>query len=171
MTKRKGLTVFAFSSDEPSYAKSVASGVALVHALGGRVERIEPDHLVSQADIAERASISKASISLYNRAGSDSDFPLPVARVTSSTALWDWCEVADWLRRRRRLSRDEVVQAHVIRAANDSLPLLREGEVERFACRVELAEQKEMARMPPEHRLAPIWRRKGLNPLGVDLTA
>lgn len=163
--------MFAFESSEPSYAKSVASGVALVQALGGRVERVEPDHLVSQSDIAERAPISKASISLYNRAGSDSDFPLPVARVTSSTALWDWCDVADWLHRRQRLGRDEVIRAHVNRAANEALALLREGEIERFACRLELAEQKQMARVPAEHRLAPIWRRKGLNPRGLDLPA
>ena len=57
---------------------------------GARVERIEPDHLVSMADIARRAGLTRAAISLYAKGMRAQEFPAPVARVTSEIPLWDW---------------------------------------------------------------------------------
>jgi len=82
------------------------------------VERIEPDHLVFLSEIAERAGLSRQAISLYTRAERGENFPGPVAKVTSKHPLWDWPEVAEWLFDRGTLSREEVVQARVVKEAN-----------------------------------------------------
>ena len=42
---------------------------------GAKVERIEPDHLVSLSEIAERSGLTRQAISLYTRAERGENFP------------------------------------------------------------------------------------------------
>lgn len=115
---QKGVIIAEFHREAPSFAAAVASAYQAMLAAGATVERIEPDHLVSLSEIAERAGLSRQAISLYTRAERGENFPGPVAKVTSKHPLWDWPEVAEWLFDRGTLSRDEVVQARIVKEAN-----------------------------------------------------
>jgi hypothetical protein len=49
------------------------------------------------------------------------NFPHPVARVTTESPLWDWTDVARWLHEVDRISEFAVLEAEVIKTANDNL--------------------------------------------------
>lgn len=62
-----------------------------------RVQRVEPDDLVSLSAIAARVGRSVESIRLLaeGKRGAGG-FPTPVAHVDAKTRLWDWGAVAEW---------------------------------------------------------------------------
>ena len=113
-----GLVAVCFAREADNYAQAVISGYRDVLKTGASVERFEPDFLVSKAEIAARANLSRAAISLYVAGERGSDFPRPHARVTSSSPLWDWVEVSSWLHRHAGLPSEIVVNARVSRAVN-----------------------------------------------------
>ena len=115
---QKGVIIVEFQREAVSFASAVASAYEAVLGAGAKVERIEPDHLVSLSEIAERAGLSRMAISHYTRGDRGENFPGPVAKVTSKHPLWDWPEVAEWLFERGTLSREEVVQARIVKEAN-----------------------------------------------------
>lgn len=123
---QRGHVIVDFSRDAETLEEAIASAAAGVAAAGARVQRIEPDPLVSLADIAARSGLSRAAISQYAAAQRGKGFPAPVAKVTSESPLWDWSAVAAWLFRQGRLSRQELTAAEVLKQAN---ALLSNGAV------------------------------------------
>ncbi|HEX2764105.1 MAG TPA: hypothetical protein VHM92_09755 [Allosphingosinicella sp.] len=115
---QKGVIIVEFSREAVSFSKAVASAYEDVLRAGAHVGRIEPDHLVSLSEIADRAGMSRQAISLYTRAERGSEFPNPVAKVTSKHPLWDWQEVSEWLYRNDKIGIDEVVRARVVKEVN-----------------------------------------------------
>jgi hypothetical protein len=115
---QKGVIILEFSREAVSFSKAVASAYEDVRRAGAVPERIEPDHLVSLSEIAERAGLTRQAISLYTRAERGAHFPGPVAKVTSKHPLWDWHEVAEWLFENGKIDRDEVVRAKIVKEAN-----------------------------------------------------
>lgn len=118
LSYQKGLVILEFDRAAPSFSKAVQSAYADVLKTGVKIERVEPDHLVSLSDIADRCGMTKQAISLYAKAERGRGFPNPVARVTSPSPLWDWLAVADWLCRNDKLPREEVVRARIVKVAN-----------------------------------------------------
>lgn len=117
----KGLIVLDVAREAPTFADAVASACLDVCRAGARIVRIEPDHLVTQADVAERAGLSRAAVSLYRRGDRGDRFPHPIAKVTSDSPLWDWAEVSRWLCTRKQVTNETVLQALVIREANRAI--------------------------------------------------
>ncbi|MDC7785304.1 hypothetical protein PQJ75_26345 [Rhodoplanes sp. TEM] len=115
---QKGRIVVDFSRDAPGIDTAVASAVADVVRAGATVVRIEPDPLVTLADMAARSGLTRAAVSHYFRGQRGENFPPPVARVTSESPLWDWATVARWLFAQNRTDRATVVAAAVLKAAN-----------------------------------------------------
>lgn len=115
---QKGLILLDFTRDAESFDDAVRSAVSCIEAAGARVVRVEPDHLVSLADIAKRSGLTKAAVSLYAKGERGADFPHPVACLTSSHALWDWAEVASWLCDRGTVTQEVCAQAKFVRAVN-----------------------------------------------------
>lgn len=115
---QKGAIILEFGRDARTFGGALISAIANVRAAGAKVVHVEPDHLVSLADIALRAGISRAAASNYAKGSRGRGFPAPVARVTTESPLWDWVEVARWLHRRGRLPAREVVRARIVRHAN-----------------------------------------------------
>ena len=116
---QKGAIVLEFAREAPNFLKAVASAIADVERAGARPERVEPDHLVSLSEIARRAGLTRAAISLYAKGARAEGFPVPVARVTSESPLWDWYEVARWMHsHERRVSLHEVLRARIVRQMN-----------------------------------------------------
>ncbi len=140
---QKGVLILEFDRAASSFSSAVISAFDDVLKTGAKVERFEPDHLVSLADIAKRAGLSRGAVTNYHKGERGADFPTPVARVTSESPLWDWCEVATWLHGRDRIGREEVVQARIVKEANLVIEThaLEPGRfVERMTERVRLLE-------------------------------
>lgn len=115
---QKGVVILEFSREADSFSRAVATAYENVRAAGATVERIEPDHLVSLSDIAERAGLTRQAMSLYSKAERGEGFPSPVARITSKVPLWDWSEVAEWLFERQKIDQAVVIEAKIVREAN-----------------------------------------------------
>jgi predicted DNA-binding transcriptional regulator AlpA len=128
---QKGHIILDFGREAESIDAAIVSAVKCVTAAGARVDRIEPDPLVSLADIAARTGMSRAAMTQYSKGQRGKDFPAPVARVTSDSPLWDWANVARWLFRNGKISRDAAIEAEIVRAANAAIasrePRLRES--------------------------------------------
>ena len=115
---QKGAIILEFARDARTFAKALISAFADVQRAGAKIERIEPDYLVSLSDIAARSGLSRAAISLYCRGERGEGFPPPVARVTSESPLWDWVDVSRWMLQHSKVSPDDVVQARMVKEAN-----------------------------------------------------
>ena len=139
---QKGVTILSFDREAATFSSAIISALQAVVAAGGRVERIEPDHLVSLADIADRSGMTRAAITNYHKGDRASGFPAPVARVTSSSSLWDWYEVAEWLCRNGRLDRKEVIRARIVKEANLYVETAHELVIDNFVERLENAEKQ-----------------------------
>ncbi len=115
---QKGAIVLEFAREAVTFAKALTSAFSDVQRAGAKVERVEPDYLVSLSDIAERAGLSRAAISLYGKGERGHGFPPPVARIMSDGPLWDWTEVSSWLHQHGKLAASDVFQARLVKEAN-----------------------------------------------------
>jgi hypothetical protein len=115
---QKGVIIVEFDREAKNFLHAITSAFDNVQKAGAKVVRFEPDHLVSLSDIAERSGLTKAAISLYSKGARGTDFPSPVARFTSSTPLWDWVSVSNWMHKHDQLSAEVVLEARMMREAN-----------------------------------------------------
>ncbi len=116
---QRGRIVLDFSREAKSFTHAVVSAIEDVTRVGVRIERVEPDCLVSLTDIAARSDLTKAAVSNYALGKRARDFPAPIARITSETPLWDWLEVARWMYRHERVGISAVIEARSVKALND----------------------------------------------------
>lgn len=118
---QKGHTIVDFAREAASIGEAIASAIEDVTAAGARVERVEPDPLVSLSEIAARAGLTRAAISHYASGQRGKDFPPPVVRVTSDSPLWKWSDVTGWLYRRGKISKEAVAEAEAVDEANAAI--------------------------------------------------
>lgn len=128
---QKGHIIADFTREANSVTEAIVSAMECVKAAGATVNRVEPDSLVSLAEIAARTGMSRAAMTQYSKGQRGKNFPAPTARVTSESPLWDWATVAKWLFQHEKLSRDAAIEAEAVRAANAAIeshePKLREA--------------------------------------------
>jgi len=115
---QKGHIILDFARDADDLEDAINSAMRDVASVGATVERVEPEPLVSLSDIAERTGLSKAAISLYVSGARGQGFPLPVARITSSTPLWKWTAVAHWMVEAGKMQAEAWEDAKVIQRVN-----------------------------------------------------
>ncbi|MES1989537.1 MAG: hypothetical protein V4441_01125 [Pseudomonadota bacterium] len=113
----KGLLAISFNREAEGYAHAVVSAFRDVLKTGITVERFEPDFLVSAAEIATRANITRAAVSNYTL-GKRGEFPSPIARIMSDSPLWDWVDVSSCLYKKGHIGREAVVDARIDRTMN-----------------------------------------------------
>lgn len=118
---QKGHIIVDFTREATSISEAIVTAMRDVQATGARVDRVEPDPLFSLSDIAARTGLTRAAMTQYSKGQRSSNFPAPVARVTSDSPLWDWATVAKWLFHHDKLSRDEAIAAAAVRAANAAI--------------------------------------------------
>lgn len=118
---QKGHTIVDFAREAESIDVAIASAVEEVVAAGGRVDRVEPDPLVSLSEIASRSGMTRAAMTQYSKGQRSRDFPAPVARVISDSPLWEWATVALWLFRQRKVTRETLIEAMVVKEANHAI--------------------------------------------------
>jgi len=113
-----GAIALCFEREGITYKNAVMSAYRDVLATGSQLLRFEPDFLVSAAEIANRAGLSRAAVSLYEKGERAENFPKPYARITTSSPLWDWVEVSRWLCTNGKLDVCEFRDAQVARFVN-----------------------------------------------------
>ena len=118
---QKGRIILEFTREARSFAHALVSAIRNIRAAGARVEHIEPDCLVTLSDIAERSKLSKTAVSLFSTGERGGGFPAPIARLTTSSPLWDWVQVARWLFLTGRTSRRTVVEARMTKAISEAV--------------------------------------------------
>ena len=111
-----------FDRKAASLAHAVTSALRQIKRVGLTPDHIEPEDLVSAAEIAERSGSTRQSISNYVMGKRCKGcFPSPVARVTTSSPLWRWTEVASYLVASRRIEKSVVEEAYTLVRLNKKL--------------------------------------------------
>jgi len=118
---QKGRIIVDFTREAASLEAAVASAIEAVSRAGAKVDRVEPDPLVSLSDMAARAGVTRAAMSHYFKGTRAKDFPAPVAKVTSESPLWDWATVARWMFENNKLDREAAIEAEIVRQANEAI--------------------------------------------------
>jgi predicted DNA-binding transcriptional regulator AlpA len=115
-----------FARQASSLADAVLSAIHDVESVGClRALRVEPDDLVTAAEIAKRLGRTRESVRLLiaGRRGSG-DFPPPVSHLRSRTRLWRWSDVAAWA---KQLTPEQEHEARLLATANAVLELRNQG--------------------------------------------
>lgn len=118
---QKGHIIVDFAREAETLESAVASAVKAVKKAGAKVDRVEPDPLVSLADMAKRTGMTRAAMTNYFKGWRAKGFPPPVAKVTSESPLWAWSAVARWLFQRSMVSREDVLAAEIFKEANEAV--------------------------------------------------
>lgn len=124
---QNGTVFLDFHRDAASPVEAISSAIADVAKAGYKVERIEPDDLVSAAGIARRTNRSRTSIMQLRRGTrGPGGFPSPVACVRQKTPVWRWSTVADWLAKHDLIEdNQEVEYARTIAWVNAAIDVNR----------------------------------------------
>lgn len=121
-----GMTAVCFDRQADSYADAVISAYASLLRAGVQVLKFEPDYLVSQAEIARRADLSRAAVTNYVNGDRGAGFPTPTARIMTSSPLWNWVTVAHWLHEHGQL---DAVQVDNARLEHAVITVIADGAV------------------------------------------
>lgn len=113
-----GTVALCFAREADTYKSAVLSAYENILKAGSDILRFEPDYLVSQSEIANRAGLSRAAVSLYEKGERGDGFPKPCARITTPSPLWDWVDVSRWLCLRGKIEETEYRSALVSRIVN-----------------------------------------------------
>jgi len=119
-----GVAYADFSREAASLPAAVMSAINDLEGVPGiSVLRVEPDDLVTQAEIAERLDRSREGIRLL-AAGhrGKGTFPAPVSHLRARSRLWRWSDVARWA---GLFSPEEERDARFVAMVNDALDLRR----------------------------------------------
>ena len=118
---QKGHIIIDFAREAASVDLAISSAIENVISVGAVVDRVEPDPFVSLSDIATRIGVSRAAVSLYAKGDRGVSFPTPVAKVTDDRPLWLWPSVAQWFFARGQLTEEALIEALVVKEANDAI--------------------------------------------------
>lgn len=113
-----GAVVATFARESETYSDAVISSYVDLLCAGATVERFDPDFLVTKSDIAERSGLTRQAISNYAKGERGVDFPTPAFRVMTSSPLWDWVEVSDWLFKNDQIGKEIFHEAQISRGVN-----------------------------------------------------
>ncbi|HTE84639.1 MAG TPA: hypothetical protein VK821_07885 [Dehalococcoidia bacterium] len=114
-----GVPYADFDRDAGTFSDAIATAIRDVESVRGlRVRRIEPDDLVTTAEIAARLHRTRESVRLLaaGKRGSK-PFPAPISHIRRRTRLWRWSDVAAWA------GVDPETDAQLVAALNAALEL------------------------------------------------
>ncbi len=93
-----GVAYADFDREADSFIEAVVSAIRAISSVPGlRVRRLEPDDLVTAADIAQRLGRTRESVRLLisGQRGAG-DFPAPVSHTQRRNRIWRWSDVVAW---------------------------------------------------------------------------
>lgn len=112
-----------FDRTAPTFSQAVASALTAIESVDAlHVVRVEPDDLVTAAEIAERLGRTRESVRLLIAgARGPGGFPAPVSHLRTRNRLWRWSDVATWAQPGTTSGAD----ARLVAAVNAALELRR----------------------------------------------
>ncbi|MBC7794385.1 MAG: hypothetical protein H7Z43_11825 [Clostridia bacterium] len=124
---RNGVVFLDFDRQAPSAELAVLTAIRDVESagLGASVVQVEPDDIVSQAEISRRTGRTRETVRLWveGERGPGS-FPRPRSGITSRSLVWRWVEVARWLNTTElQVSSQTLAIAETIATINGALDL------------------------------------------------
>lgn len=114
----RGAAAISFDREAASYKEAVFSALKQIKSAGSEILRFEPDFLVSASDIAARSGLTRAAIGHFGKGDRRYGFPAPHSRLNSSSPLWDWVLVSEWLVKQGKVSEDVHREAMISRIIN-----------------------------------------------------
>jgi hypothetical protein len=122
-----GVPFADFSRQAGSLAEAIETAIRDVRSVPGvAVLRVEPDELVTAAEIAARLGRSRESVRLLvSGERGPGSFPAPVSHLKLRGRLWLWSDVATWARNSLGLDVSGGDSTAFIAALNDALELAR----------------------------------------------
>lgn len=133
-----GIGFGEFLREAPTFRDALMSAISDVEVEAGLpVLHVEPDDLVTMADIARRLNKSREYVRqlVLGRKG-PGDFPPPVSHLQSRSSLWRWSDVASWA---GELDPEMQERARLIAGVNGVLEMRR--------AQLEESDAKELLRM------------------------
>jgi hypothetical protein len=93
-----GVHYAEFDREAPAFRQAITSAMRAVNSVDElRVERIEPEDLVTASDIAARLGRTRESIRLLIAGDrGPGGFPAPVSHLRDRNRLWRWGQVLIW---------------------------------------------------------------------------
>jgi len=123
---RDGTAFLDFDREARSLSQAIRTAIENVEGAGFRVERVEPDALVSTAEIARRLGRTRETVRLYAKGQrGPGGFPAPVVRIGGRTPLYRWSDVVAWRSKAQpgEVTREEAIEVEAIELANAVLRL------------------------------------------------
>ena len=121
-----------FDREARDYASAVLSAIEQIERApaGIRARKLESDDdaLVSAAEIARRANLTRQAVSLYVDGERNRDlgpFPAPLTTFASGQRIWRWGDVAPWIGRATKRELGQSQDREVTAVLNDFLDLRR----------------------------------------------
>jgi hypothetical protein len=93
-------------------------------SIGAKVNHIEGS-LATLSEIAQRTQFTKQAISLFIKGKRGlGHFPVPYANINSSSPLWRWIDVVQWLYKNHKLNDKKIlIEAQIVDDINGALEL------------------------------------------------
>ncbi len=126
---RNGVVLLTFDRKARHLEEAVISAIQAIEgtSLKAKVDHVEGAY-VTLSDIAERCGLTKQAISLFvqGKRGTG-NFPVPFAGVNSTSPIWRWSDVLQWLCTHQKIDNTQLVkEATIIDGINMAL-WMREG--------------------------------------------
>lgn len=109
---RNGGVYLEFSRAALNLEEAIISAIKDVRAasIEFEVASVSPGNLVTEAEIAKRAKVSRQLVSLWIKGERRKHFPSPSLQLTEKTFLWDWSQVVMWLKENKIIRNKEMVE-------------------------------------------------------------
>lgn len=117
---RDGTVYLDFDRTADSFEKAVISAIKAVESalIGASVINIAPENWVTEAEIANRISCKRQTISLWSKDKRRKFFPKPVMKLSSRSPVWSWKDVVEWLYKNNLIDKSEVDKAKFLEDIN-----------------------------------------------------
>jgi hypothetical protein len=163
---RNGVGYLEFDREAETFPSAVLSAVRDVERADPRIKvsHVEPDDLVSAAEIARRFGRSREYVRLLSQGErGEGDFPGPLSGVAGTTFLWSWADVVAWSRAHNKLADEAALRVAVfIRDLNDALRFRKDPSI--AARRIELLRGLDLIARTEQKRLLQLFEKLEGNP-------
>lgn len=124
LSLRSRVAFLDFDREASSFKEAVISAIQQVETIDKTitVERVEPDDLVTAAEIARRINKTREYVRLLIEGERGAgNFPLPLSGIATKSLIWSWLKVTPWLRENRMVEEEAVQIAQDIADINNIL--------------------------------------------------
>lgn len=126
-----GGALLTFSRTAPSLKDAILSAIGDVRKAKFDVHGVDICDLVTQADIARRINRTRQNVHQFiTGVRGPGGFPPPSCHISESSPLWQWCEVAHWLRQNDMIKEYVLSEAWEVAVINSVLVLQRQRQLQ-----------------------------------------